>query len=160
MGHLHSFAAPGKLSSDVVVDADGINFTMGEFLIGHPDKPTPTEYLAYRLLLKTKDMMEDPWLQEFVADPKGQLRGGAGFACWYLPFPAHLRGVNEMIVNCSVRVANNPTWSIPCWAASRVVALQRLKERGRGAGNLQRLKRGYYYWLFVSSLITLTLAKR
>jgi len=59
-----------KLSSELVADEGGINLVMGEFLIGRPDKSTPTEHLAYRLMLKMKDMMEDPWLKEFVTDPQ------------------------------------------------------------------------------------------
>jgi len=59
-----------RLSADLVVGADGINSVMREFLLGHPDKPTPTGDLAYRLLLKTKDMISDPELKGFVTDPQ------------------------------------------------------------------------------------------
>jgi len=60
----------GKLSSDLVADEGGINLAMGEFLIGRPDKSTPTENLEYRSMLKTKDIVEDPWLKAFVTDPQ------------------------------------------------------------------------------------------
>lgn len=48
-----------RLSADLVVGADEIDSTMGGCLVGHPDKPTPTDHLAYRFLLKTKDMIRD-----------------------------------------------------------------------------------------------------
>ncbi|KAG0132105.1 hypothetical protein HOY82DRAFT_484106 [Tuber indicum] len=59
-----------RLSADLVVGADGINSVLRERLVGRPDKPTPTGDLAYRLLIKTKDMMGDPELRGFVTDPQ------------------------------------------------------------------------------------------
>ncbi|PUU76317.1 hypothetical protein B9Z19DRAFT_1115959 [Tuber borchii] len=62
-----------RLSADLVVGADGnygINSAMRGCLAGHLDKPTPTGNLAYRLMLKTKDMIKDPESREFVTDPK------------------------------------------------------------------------------------------
>lgn len=59
-----------RLSADLVVAADGINSRMRECLVGKPDPPTPTGDLAYRLLLKTTDMMRDPELRGFVTDPQ------------------------------------------------------------------------------------------
>lgn len=57
-------------SADLVVAADGIFSKMRECFIGRKEPPTPTGDLAYRLLLKTKDMMEDPELRGFVTDPQ------------------------------------------------------------------------------------------
>lgn len=59
-----------EMTADLVIGADGIASRMRECLVGHKDPPTPTGDLAYRLLLKTKDMMEDPELRNFVTDPQ------------------------------------------------------------------------------------------
>lgn len=59
-----------EYSADLVVAADGIFSRLRECFIGNKEPPTPTGDLAYRLLLKTKDMMEDPELSGFVTDPQ------------------------------------------------------------------------------------------
>lgn len=59
-----------EFSADLVVGADGIFSRTRECFLGRKDPPTPTGDLAYRLLLKTKDMMEDPELRGFVTDPQ------------------------------------------------------------------------------------------
>lgn len=59
-----------EYSADLVVAADGIFSRLRECFIGHKEPPTPTGDLAYRLLLKTKDMMADPELSGFVTDPQ------------------------------------------------------------------------------------------
>jgi len=41
---------------------------MRECLAGHLDKLLLTRYLVYGLLLKTKDMIKDPKLRNFVTD--------------------------------------------------------------------------------------------
>lgn len=56
--------------TDLVVGADGINSKLREILMGKPDPPTPTGDLAYRLLLNTADMLEDPELATFVTQPQ------------------------------------------------------------------------------------------
>ena len=55
-----------RLSTDLVVDADGTNSAMREYLVGNPDKPTPRGDLACRLLLERKDVISDPELRELV----------------------------------------------------------------------------------------------
>ncbi|KKY19720.1 putative fad dependent oxidoreductase [Phaeomoniella chlamydospora] len=57
-------------TADLIVGADGIFSTMREIMVGHPDPPTPTGDLAYRLLLSTKEMLKDPELASFVTDPQ------------------------------------------------------------------------------------------
>ncbi|KAF2682318.1 FAD/NAD(P)-binding domain-containing protein [Lentithecium fluviatile CBS 122367] len=56
--------------ADLIVGADGINSRCREILLGHPDPPLLTGDLAYRLLLNTEDMMQDPELRGFVEDPQ------------------------------------------------------------------------------------------
>ncbi|EFX04996.1 FAD-binding domain containing protein [Grosmannia clavigera kw1407] len=58
------------VSGDLVVGADGINSQLREVLVGHEDPPTPTGDLAYRLLLDTAAMMDDPELREMVQNPQ------------------------------------------------------------------------------------------
>jgi len=53
-----------------VVGADGINSKCREILLGKEDPPILTGDLAYRLLLKTEEMMKDPDLRGFVEDPQ------------------------------------------------------------------------------------------
>ncbi|KAJ4382603.1 hypothetical protein N0V86_001825 [Didymella sp. IMI 355093] len=57
-------------TADLVVGADGINSKCREILLGHDDPPLLTGDLAYRLLLDTEQMMQDPELKSFVEDPQ------------------------------------------------------------------------------------------
>lgn len=59
-----------RFSADLIVGADGINSRCREILLGHEDPPLLTGDLAYRLLLKTEDMVKDPELRSFVEDPQ------------------------------------------------------------------------------------------
>lgn len=63
--------ADGKtFESDLVVGADGINSKLREVFLGREDPPIPTGDLAYRLLLNTDKMREDPDLRKFVEEPQ------------------------------------------------------------------------------------------
>lgn len=57
-------------SADLVVGADGINSKLREVFLGREDPPIPTGDLAYRLLLNTDKMREDPDLRPFVEEPQ------------------------------------------------------------------------------------------
>ncbi|KAF2085593.1 FAD/NAD(P)-binding domain-containing protein [Saccharata proteae CBS 121410] len=59
-----------RIRADLVIGADGINSKCREILLGRKDPPIPTGDLAYRLLLKTEEMMKDPELRRFVEDPQ------------------------------------------------------------------------------------------
>ena len=59
-----------RRAGDLVVGADGINSRCREILLGRPDPPLLTGDLAYRLLLKTDEMMKDPELRSFIEDPQ------------------------------------------------------------------------------------------
>lgn len=59
-----------KWISDLVIGADGVFGKMTEVLLGQPDPPVKTGDLAYRLLLSTEKMLQDPELASFVKDPQ------------------------------------------------------------------------------------------
>lgn len=59
-----------KYKADLVVGADGIHSKCRELLLGHQDPPLLTGDLAYRLLLRTTEMLQDPDLRGFVEDPQ------------------------------------------------------------------------------------------
>ncbi|KAG9668725.1 FAD/NAD(P)-binding domain-containing protein, partial [Aureobasidium melanogenum] len=58
-----------RLTADLVVGADGIFSTCRDLLLGTPSPPTPTGDLAYRVLLDTKAMKEDPDLAPLLEKP-------------------------------------------------------------------------------------------
>jgi salicylate hydroxylase len=59
-----------KFKGDLVVGADGVFSRLREVLLGREDPPVHTGDLAYRLLLSTKAMLQDPELASFVTDPQ------------------------------------------------------------------------------------------
>lgn len=59
-----------ELKADLVVGADGINSKLREIMLGREDPPTPTGDLAYRLLLNTSQILQDPSLAHLVTDPQ------------------------------------------------------------------------------------------
>lgn len=58
-----------RLTADLVIGADGIFSTCREIFLGKPSPPTPTGDLAYRVLLNTKDIRNDPELAPFLEKP-------------------------------------------------------------------------------------------
>ncbi|KAF8859368.1 FAD binding domain-containing protein [Acephala macrosclerotiorum] len=60
-----------EMDADLVIGADGIHSRMREALVGRKQPPTRTGDLAYRLLLDTKRLLEDPDLAPFV--PAGEV---------------------------------------------------------------------------------------
>jgi salicylate hydroxylase len=59
-----------RYAADLVVGADGVHSRCRELLLGREDLPLLTGDLAYRLLLDTAPMLEDPELKCFVDDPQ------------------------------------------------------------------------------------------
>jgi salicylate hydroxylase len=53
-----------------VVGADGVYSRCREIMLGREDAPVLTGDMAYRILLDTKDLLEDPELRGFVEDPQ------------------------------------------------------------------------------------------
>jgi len=59
-----------QYTGDLIVGADGINTKLRGILSGNDEPPTPTGDLAYRLLLDTKIMLDDPELAIYVHKPQ------------------------------------------------------------------------------------------
>ena len=68
------------LTADLVIGADGVKSTLREIVVGGPDKPVPTGDAAYRAIIKTEEMLNDPDLKELVEYP--EMTGWIGpYAC-------------------------------------------------------------------------------
>ncbi|CZT22001.1 related to salicylate hydroxylase [Ramularia collo-cygni] len=55
-----------RMSADLVIGADGIHSKCREVLLAGPSPPTPSCDLAYRVLLDTNGMRDDPTLASFL----------------------------------------------------------------------------------------------
>jgi salicylate hydroxylase len=69
-GAVAVFADGRSFSADLVVGADGVYSRCREIMLGREDAPVLTGDMAYRILLDTKDLLEDPELRGFVEDPQ------------------------------------------------------------------------------------------
>jgi salicylate hydroxylase len=58
------------IAADVIIGADGIKSTVRETVVGGPDKPVPTGDAAYRAIVPTSEMLNDPDLKELVDCPE------------------------------------------------------------------------------------------
>ena len=58
------------ISGDLIIGADGVKSVLREVVIGKPDRPEPTGDAAYRAIIPTEVMMEDPDLRPFVETPE------------------------------------------------------------------------------------------
>lgn len=58
------------ISADLIVGADGVKSMVREVVIGAPTKATPTGDAAYRAVIPTDKMLEDPDLRPFVEKPE------------------------------------------------------------------------------------------
>jgi salicylate hydroxylase len=56
--------------ADLVIGADGVKSFVREFIVGRPDKPVPSGDAAYRAIIPTWKMLEDPDLKELVDFPE------------------------------------------------------------------------------------------
>ena len=58
------------VSADVVIGADGLKSLAREYVVGGPDKPTPTGDAAYRALIPTELLLADLDLRSLVEVPQ------------------------------------------------------------------------------------------
>lgn len=58
------------VSADVVIGADGVKSLTREYVVGGPDKPTPTGDAAYRAIIPTDLLLKDPDLRPLVETPE------------------------------------------------------------------------------------------
>ncbi|KAL5482995.1 hypothetical protein ACEPAI_8224 [Sanghuangporus weigelae] len=58
------------ISGDIIVGADGVKSIVRTLVLGRPDKAEPTGDAAYRAIIPTSLMLEDPELKPFVDHPE------------------------------------------------------------------------------------------
>jgi salicylate hydroxylase len=56
--------------ADIVIGADGIHSMLREIVVGHPCPATPTGDAAYRAIIPTDVMLQDPDLRPLVENPE------------------------------------------------------------------------------------------
>jgi salicylate hydroxylase len=61
------------LYTDVIIGADGIKSTLQKAVTGFDDAPIPTGDAAYRAIIRTDLMLQDPELRQFVETPEAAL---------------------------------------------------------------------------------------
>jgi salicylate hydroxylase len=55
---------------DVIIGADGVKSTLREYVVGKPDKPTPTGDAAYRAIIPAQELMKHEDLRPLVETPE------------------------------------------------------------------------------------------
>jgi len=58
------------VTADLAIGADGIKSLTREYVVGGPDKPTPTGDAAYRAIIPTDLLLKDPDLRPLVEIPE------------------------------------------------------------------------------------------
>ncbi|KAF8837679.1 FAD/NAD(P)-binding domain-containing protein [Paxillus ammoniavirescens] len=58
------------IRADLVIGADGVKSLTREYVVGGPDKPTPTGDAAYRAIIPAKLLLNDPDLRPLVEKPE------------------------------------------------------------------------------------------
>ncbi|KAF9227012.1 FAD/NAD(P)-binding domain-containing protein [Gyrodon lividus] len=58
------------IRADLVIGADGVKSITREYVVGGPDKPTPTGDAAYRAIIPTELLLKDPDLRPLVETPE------------------------------------------------------------------------------------------
>ena len=101
-----TLASGEVLHADLIVAADGVKSTLQKVVTGLDDKPTPTGDAAYRAVIPTDFMLEDPLLRPLVETPE--------MTAWMAP-GRHLMAY--CIVSMAVRTRSLVTPEI-CWPAS------------------------------------------
>jgi len=89
------------VKADLVIGADGVKSLTREYIVGGPDKPTPSGDAAYRATIPTELLLKDPDLRPLVETPEmvGWMGPGrhivaynivrhSGVSLCYLPPPA------------------------------------------------------------------------
>lgn len=71
-----TLASGETISADLIVGADGVKSMLREVVLGEPVKATPTGDAAYRAIIPTWKMMDDPELKALV--DKAEMTGWMG----------------------------------------------------------------------------------
>ncbi len=73
-----TLASGEVLYADVIIGADGIKSTLQKAVTGLDDAPIPTGDAAYRAVIRTDSMLQDPELRQFVETPEATVWMGPG----------------------------------------------------------------------------------
>jgi salicylate hydroxylase len=73
-----TLASGEVLYADVIIGADGIKSTLQKAVTGVDDAPIPTGDAAYRAVIRTDSMLQDPELRRFVETPEATVWMGPG----------------------------------------------------------------------------------
>jgi hypothetical protein len=65
-----TLASGEVLYADVIIGADGVKSTLQKAVTGFDDAPIPTGDAAYRAIIRTDSMLQDPELRQFVETPE------------------------------------------------------------------------------------------
>lgn len=58
------------MHADLIIGADGVKSLTREYVVGKPDKPTPTGDAAYRAIIPADLLLRDPDLRPLVETPE------------------------------------------------------------------------------------------
>jgi salicylate hydroxylase len=56
--------------ADLVIGADGVKSTLRQYVVGGPDRARPTGDAAYRAIIPTEKLLQDPDLRPLVEKPE------------------------------------------------------------------------------------------
>jgi salicylate hydroxylase len=65
-----TLASGEVLYADVIIGADGVKSTLQKAVTGLDDAPIPTGDAAYRAIIRTDSMLQDPELRQLVETPE------------------------------------------------------------------------------------------
>lgn len=112
-----TLASGEVLYADVIVGADGVKSTLQKAVTGRNDAPTPTGDAAYRAVISTDPMLQDPELRPFVETPE--------MTAWMAP-GRHLMAYNivSSIFICQVPLGASRWENLTMW----ICVLQRARK--------------------------------
>jgi salicylate hydroxylase len=70
--------------ADLVIGADGIKSTLRRYVVGSADRPRPTGDAAYRAIIPTEKLLQDPDLRPLVE--KAEMVGWMGPRCHIMSY--------------------------------------------------------------------------
>jgi len=84
--------------ADIIIGADGLKSVCREQLLGRPDPPHLTGEMAYRIVVRTDDMLQHPDLSELVKEPR--MTYWAGPHAHVIGYPLKRDGLYNIVLAC------------------------------------------------------------